>query len=188
VVDDRNVARTTTQTITVAQRPAGPPAADGLPGTRTETGEQTFDISSPIVPTPSPGEPTNPVAPLRFLDPFPVVRMRGRTTGKGATLTVFTVRAPHGSLAELLCKGRGCPVKQQRKTVKTKVGRGAGTIHFTRVERFLPAGVELQVLVTQKGMVGKYTRIKIRRLALPIRVDRCLLPDSTKPATCPAAP
>jgi PKD repeat protein len=190
VVDDRNVDRTTTQTITVGQPPADPPVPDPLPEERTDTGPQTFDVSGPIVSTPSPDEPPPaiPVTPLRFLDPFPTVRLRGRTTAKGAKLTMFTVRAPHGSIAALRCKGRGCPVKNLRKAIKTKRGRGAATIHISRFERFLSAGVEIQVLVTQKGMVGKYTRIRIRRLALPIRSDRCVLPDSTRPSTCPPAP
>ena len=61
-------------------------------------------------------------------------------------------------------------------------------MHFSRLERFLPGGVELRVFVSKKGMVGKYTRIRIRKVALPARVDRCLLPDSTKPTGCPAAP
>jgi PKD repeat protein len=181
-VDNSNVASTVTRTLTVGERPVEP-----LTGERTDPGQQTFDISA-TAPDPSEPPAINPVAPLRFLDPFPVVRMRGRTTGKGAKLTAFTVRAPHGAVAQLLCKGRGCPVKKQRKTIRTKRKRGAATIHFPRVERFLLAGTELQVLVTQRGMVGKYTRIKIRRQAVPIRSDRCLLPDSAKPATCPAVP
>jgi hypothetical protein len=37
-------------------------------------------------------------------------------------------------------------------------------------------------------MVGKYTRIRIRKLAVPVRSDRCLLPDSPKPTACPKAP
>ena len=183
-VDNSNGENATSQTIVVGEKPADP--TDPLPDPTQPGGEQTFDISSPIVTTPTPGEnPTNPVAPLRFLDPFPVVRMRGRTTGRGAKLTLFTVRAPHGSLVELRCTGRGCPTKRVRKTIKTRRQRGSATIHVRQVERFLPAGIELQVSITQKGMVGKYTRVRIRRLSLPVRSDRCLLPDSAKPAACP---
>jgi hypothetical protein len=114
--------------------------------------------------------------------------MRGRTTGRGAQLTALTVRGPYGVQAEVRCKGRGCPAKLSRTKIKTKSKKGSATVHFKRFERFLPGGVELQISVTKKGVVGKYTRIKIRKLALPVRTDRCLLPGASKPKTCPAKP
>ena len=183
-VDDRGAVHTVSQTYMVAERPAA------LPEERADPGPGTFDLSAPIAPAPSPAEPPAPesLAPLHYLDPFPVIRLRGRTTGRGAKLTVFTVHAPHGSLAELRCSGRGCTVKKTRKRIRSRRERGSATVHFPQVERFLPAGTEVQVRVTRKGMIGKYTRIKIRRLALPLRSDRCLLPDSTKPAACPQLP
>jgi large repetitive protein len=188
VVDDKNSAQTATQTITVGQRLVPPPGSPT--DARTDSGQQTFDISAPIVSTPSPAEPSpvSPVAPLRYLDPFPVVRLRGRTTGKGARLTAFTVRAPHGSLLDVRCSGRGCPIKKLRKKITTRRKRGSATVHVRQLERLLRTGIELQVRVTQPNMVGKYTRIKIRGLAVPIRSDRCLLPGSSKPAACPSAP
>jgi len=176
VVDNQNVARAVTQTITVGARPASP------------SGEQTFDVSTPTTPTPAETPPVNPVAPLRFLDPFPVIRLRGRTTGKGARLSSFTVRAPHGSSVSVRCSGRSCPVKKWNKTVKTKRKRGSGTLHVRKLERFLPKGLQVEVRVSNKDMVGKYTRIKIRGLAVPIRADRCLLPGSSKPSACPSVP
>jgi hypothetical protein len=187
VVDDKNAAAVATKTITVDPRPAAP-GDPPLPDSRSDAG-QTFDVSAPVGTSPPPVEPVPaPVTPLRWLNPFPTVRMRGRTTRRGVQLSLLTVRAPHGALAEVRCKGRGCPAKLQRKKIKTRSKRGSATVHFGRLERFLPAGVELQVAVTSKGMVGKYTRIKIRKLALPVRSDRCLLPDSKKPSACPATP
>jgi hypothetical protein len=61
-------------------------------------------------------------------------------------------------------------------------------VRFKRFERLLRAGLTLRVTVTQQGMVGKYTRIRIRRLKLPVRVDRCVMPGSSRPAACPEAP
>ena len=180
VVDDRGIAREVKQTITVDARPQ-------LPEERTDTG-QTFDVSTPVTPPPVDTPPTTPVAPLRFLDPFPVVRLRGRTTGKGAQLSAFTVRAPHGSSVNVRCSGRGCPVKKWSKNVKTKRKRGSATLHVPKLERFLRAGVQVEVWVTGQNMVGKYTRIKIRGLNVPIRSDRCLLPGSSKPSACPSLP
>ena len=184
VVDDRNEARTATQTFSVGARPQPPP-----PEQPVDTGPAIFDISTPVGPAPSPADLPfeSPVVPVRYLNPFPVVRMRGRTTAGGVRLTVFSVRAPHGSLAELRCVGRGCPLKRTSKRVRSPRERGSATIHFRQVERSLPAGIELQVRVTQEGMVGKYTRLRIRRRGLPLRTDRCLLPDSTRPVACPAA-
>jgi hypothetical protein len=101
---------------------------------------------------------------------------------------MLTARGPYGALAQVRCKGRGCPAKLSRAKLKTKSKKGSATLHFKRFERFLPGGVELQVSVTKKGMVGKYTRIKIRKLALPVRTDLCLMPGSTKPKACPATP
>ena len=185
VVDNRNEARTATRTFSVGERPGQPPPLE-LP---VDSGPANFDISTPVVPTPSPAEsPLEiPVSPVRYLMPFPVVRMRGRTMPGGVRLTVFSVRAPHGSLAELRCVGRGCPLRRTSKRVTSPRERGSATIHFRQVERFLPAGIELQVRVTQEGMVGKYTRLRIRRRGVPLRSDRCLLPNSTRPVACPAA-
>jgi hypothetical protein len=183
VVDDRGAASTVTQNVTVEARPS-----EAVP-TPQEPQQQSFDLSAPIVTSPSEGEPTaSAVTPLRWLSPFPTVRMRGRTTRRGAQLSLLTVRGPHGAIAEVRCKGRGCPLKVVRTKLKTKAKRGSATVHFKRFERFLPGGVELQISVSEKGMVGKYTRIKIRKLALPVRTDRCLLPDSIKPTACPVTP
>jgi hypothetical protein len=56
------------------------------------------------------------------------------------------------------------------------------------MERFLAAGTRFQIAVTQQGLVGKYTRFTIRRIALPTRTDRCVLPGSARPVVCPVAP
>jgi hypothetical protein len=190
-----------TKTIVVGQKPPPPatdPSAPEDPAAPAPT--QTFDISGPTdgtgttsQPAPleqpaAPAQPAAAVAPLRWLSPFPTVRMRGRTTRKGVQLSTLTARGPYGAIAEVRCKGRGCPDKVSRTKLKTKSKKGSATVHFKRFERFLPGGVELQVSVSKKGMVGKYTRIKIRKLALPVRTDRCLLPGKSKPAACPATP
>lgn len=181
-----------TKTIIVGERPVQPPPPPEPPlpppDEPTAPGPPTFDISAPVVPAPSPPVENpieSPVAPVRYLNPFPVVRMRGRTAPGGARLTVFSVRAPHGSLAQLRCLGRGCPVKKTSKRIRTRTERGSATVHFRQVERFLPAGIEIQVRVTQQGMVGKYARLRIRRNGIPVRSDLCLLPGSSRPSACP---
>jgi len=52
--------------------------------------------------------------------------------------------------------------------------------------RHLRAGTVLEVFVTQKGMIGKYTRFKIRRLKAPLRTDSCTAPGRTRVRRCPA--
>jgi hypothetical protein len=50
--------------------------------------------------------------------------------------------------------------------------------------RFYRAGVKIEVFVTKPGMIGKYTRFKIRKAKAPARIDRCLMPGSNKPVRC----
>jgi PKD repeat protein len=182
VTDNSGGQAESEQTIAVGPRPAAPSPAVPRPNTPAAPG-RGFDDGGPVVPPAPPAQPT-----ARFISPFPTVRMRGRTTSRGAKLTLFSVRGPHGALARVQCSGRGCPAKNLRKRITTKNRRGARTVRFKRLERLLRVGVTLRVTVTQQGMVGKYTRIRIRRLKLPVRVDRCVMPGSSRPAACPEAP
>jgi PKD repeat protein len=194
VVDDSNAANTSTQTVVVGERPVDPPkdpgGGDTPPADPTPPSTQSFDISAPIVTTPSEPEPLAPAlaSPLRWLNPFPVVRLRGRTTARGVQLSLFTVRAPRDSQLLVTCKGKGCPTKRESVKITPPKGRAATTIHLKRFERFLLAGTDIDVAVTRKDMVGKYTRIRVRRVALPIRTDRCVLPGSARPVACPRTP
>jgi PKD repeat protein len=178
VTDDRGAVSEATQTIDVAEPLEAPRSDPSQPG-------QIFDTSIPVGPPPP---IVQPPAPLQWLNPFPTVRLRGRTTRSGVTLSLFTVRAPTDSIVSLTCKGRRCPVKSLRAKVKGRKGASTGTTRIRRLERSLRAGTILQVRVAKPGLVGKYTEIKIRSIALPIRRDRCLLPDSTRPVKCPATP
>jgi len=57
---------------------------------------------------------------------------------------------------------------------------------FRRFERSLPAGVSLEIRVSKRGEIGKYTRFAIRRHGLPSRTDACLRSTSPKPIACPS--
>jgi hypothetical protein len=50
----------------------------------------------------------------------------------------------------------------------------------------LRPGTLIEIRVTKRGEVGKYTRFKIRKEKPPLRVDRCLPPGSRRPAPCPS--
>jgi hypothetical protein len=49
------------------------------------------------------------------------------------------------------------------------------------------AGAVIEVRVTKRGWIGKYTRIVVRRGKPPARRDLCLFPGSSRPRTCPAS-
>jgi hypothetical protein len=146
----------------------------------TDTGGSFAIVTQTIVvnvPAPAPkGEVTR----LRALTPFPIVRMAGRIVRSGTKLRVLTVDAPAGSSVTVRCSGRGCPFKKSIRSAKA-----ARKLRIRQLEnRLLRKGVLIRILVTKAGTIGKYTSIKIRDRKPPKRVDRCLMPGSTKPAQC----
>jgi hypothetical protein len=130
---------------------------------------------------------TIPVGAARaaLMDPFPIVRIASTDTKAGIRLRLLRVQAPAGARITVACQGRSCPLKSQRR-VATPVRSGAPTYTFRRFERALRAGVVLEVRVWKAGVIGKYTRLAVRRGRLPQRVDECLDPGGVKPAVCPS--
>ena len=114
-------------------------------------------------------------APLR---PFPLVRIRGRTTRTGARLSLLAISAPAGARVEVRCGGRGCP---RRRAGRVSTG---ARLRVRAFERHFRVGTVLRVSVTHPGTIGKYTRIRIRRRAAPVRIDRCLVPGVRAPRIC----
>jgi hypothetical protein len=88
------------------------------------------------------------------------------------------IRAPAGSLVRVSCTGKGCPVKQRRKRIK------GGSVHFKTYQRFLRAGVRLEIFIRKPEMIGRYKRYTIRAKKGPKVVDRCLAPGKTRPIRC----
>jgi hypothetical protein len=177
VVDDLGLASTTTQTINVATPPPPPPPP------------ASFDTAP--VPGPEPAPQANPLGPTSSLaqfSPRPFIHIKGRTTGRGARVNLFTVRAAVGAKVVVRCIGKRCPAKGATRVVKgrrVKSGRAtAGTVRFRAVEHLLRAGIVLEVRVTKKGYVGRYTRFRIGRLKPPVRWDGCLLPGHKGPSEC----
>ena len=120
-----------------------------------------------------------------LMQPFPVVRIAGTETASGVKLRLLMVQQmPAGVKITVKCRGRGCPAKTPRRVVVSSK-RGAASVEFRGFERFLRFGVTLQVLVSNPGEIGKYTRFAIRRGKLPERVDMCLDPTGVKPMVCP---
>jgi hypothetical protein len=96
------------------------------------------------------------------------VQFNGLIYPSGFRLKVLSVRAPRKALVTVRCKGRGCPAKQRRKRIKQR------PVRFQTFERFLRAGVRLEVFVTKPGTIGDYTRYAIRAGKAPKPAYGCV--------------
>jgi len=118
--------------------------------------------------------------------PFPVVRIAGLRYLTGVKLRLLTVEAPPGARIEVECRGRGCPVRLQ-SLLLTSTRVENITVTFRQFQRFLRAGITLEIRVSKPGQIGKYTRFVIRHRRAPYRQDSCLEPASMRAMRCPAA-
>jgi len=122
-----------------------------------------------------------------LMQPFPVVRIVATQTASGVKLRVLKLQQlPPGARIAVRCKGRGCPIRSERR-VAASSKQGAAAVKFRRFERSLRFGITLEILVSKPGKIGKYTRFAIRRGKLPARVDMCLDPAGLKPLVCPSS-
>jgi hypothetical protein len=117
---------------------------------------------------------------LPLLSPFPRVRLAGRLTKTGARIRLLAVRAPVCSRVTTRCRGRGCPFRRKSRLK----GRKNLRIRAIRGKR-LRAGAQLEVLISKRDRIGKYTRFRIMRGRPPLRVDRCLRFGETRASPCP---
>lgn len=155
-------------------------------GSHTVTHRATPKVGAPVVRTrtvdvdPRPAEYVlrNPFKPP-LLSPFPLVRFVGRLTETGVRVRFLSVRAPVCSIATVRCRGKSCPFRKKSRLV----GRRAARIRSLAGKR-LRAGVQLDVLVTKRDRIGKFTRFQIRRDRPPRRVDRCVRFGETTPIPC----
>jgi hypothetical protein len=96
------------------------------------------------------------------------------------------VKAPTGATIKIACRGRGCPAHAAERRAAAARGH-AVAVPFRRFERFLPAGVTLEIRVSKGASIGAYTRFAVRHRRLPLRVDSCLDPSGVRPIACPSA-
>jgi hypothetical protein len=116
--------------------------------------------------------------------PFPLISIRGRDFSSGVRISRLAVKAAGGARIAVTCGHGRCPAKSARRIARSKSGH-ASWVSIRRFERFLPAGVILQVRVWQPGKIGAYTRFHVRRRKLPVRSDSCLDLGATRPIACP---
>jgi hypothetical protein len=132
------------------------------------------------------------VAPIRLVQPFPVVRIAGTQYRRGVRISLLSVQAPVGAHIGVVCRGPGCPSKAKSQqhlsaTHATSKNGGMALIEFRRFELSLRAGAVLEIRVSVPGQIGKYTRFAVRRGKLPTRFDSCLDPTGVKPIPCPTS-
>lgn len=186
VIDDLGTTATATKTFDVVQ-PDSPPPAPGDTGGNTggsdggtpNGGATNGDLGSGSGSSPDPV--LLPGSALRLLHPRPFIHIKGHTTGRGAQIDLFSVRAPGGAKISLRCKGRTCPLSIKKRAIR---GSKARTVRFKAIQGWLRAGIVLEVRVTKKGFVGRFTRFRIGKLKPPVRWDGCLFPGSNTPKDC----
>jgi hypothetical protein len=122
------------------------------------------------------------------MSPFPIVRLAGSLTGRGARIKLLTVQAPLSALVTIRCRGNGCRTKSESRTAKAssnaKRKPGSVLLSFGRFERSYGAHAKLEVSVVKAGQIGKYTTFLIRRHKPPLRTDACLLALGGTPFPC----
>jgi len=152
-----------------------PPEAPTAPGTPGEP-----DTDEPPAGDPGPADaPAQSSGPAK-LDPFPVVVVAGRQGMRSTRVSELSVRGPREARVVVRCLGEQCPIRRAAATIpRTK------RLRVTKAERVYPAGLVIEVRVTGRDRVGKYTRIRFRRGQTPARSDACLQPGSSRPSACP---
>jgi hypothetical protein len=141
----------------------------------TDRDGATAVAALPITVTEPPPEP---------ITPFPIVSMLAVVGQRGSTIEQLTVRAPAGARIRVRCRGRSCPFR----SFKMKVKGGTRAARPVRIRRFrrhlLRPGTVIEIRVTKRGEIGKFTRFQIRRGKPPKRTDRCLPPGAKRPLRC----
>jgi hypothetical protein len=115
------------------------------------------------------------------ISPFPLVRMLAAVGQRGTTIRELLVKVPAGARARIRCLGRGCPFRSMVKKPQTR--ERILRIHRFRKQRLRP-GAAVEIRVTKRGDVGKYTRFLIRKGRPPARTDRCLPPGAKRAVSC----
>jgi hypothetical protein len=147
-----------------------------------------FGVASTAVSVaPRPGDATRLIVlgSPSLMSPFPIVHISGILRRNGIKLRLLTIEAPKGVRVQVDCRGRGCPFKRRRATVSAS-SQATGTVRFRQFrKRVLRTRAQLEIRVSHRAAVGKYTRFRVRRGSPPLRVDRCLPPGKRRPVACP---
>ena len=114
------------------------------------------------------------LAPL-YLDPFPVVRIRGSVRRRGANVSLLRVTGPPSRNGQ-------DPLYRSPVPGKAPVATAGPP---PRV-RAIPTGRRPDHDPgPPAARVGKYVRFKVRAGKAPARRDACVVPGSSRPVACP---
>ena len=138
-------------------------------------------------PPPPPPSSSPKESSLPLLRPFPVVRIVGDTTSRGAKVTLMTVFAATGTYVASRCDAPRdrCPYKVRVSRIAGREGR-LRTVRIRAFERSFRAGVLLRIYVAAPGRIGKYTSFRVRRARPPRRRDACIAGLVPLTLPCPA--
>ncbi len=131
---------------------------------------------TPAVPVPAPAV-RGPLA-LPRLSPFPVLVVTGRTRGRRTRITGLLVRGPTGARVRVSCRRR-C----RARPFSRRIGRSR-RVRLKKGQLLYRSGAIIEIRVTGRAKVGKYTRLRIRTARAPARLDRCLAPGAIAPSRC----
>jgi hypothetical protein len=110
---------------------------------------------------------------------LPVVTIQGTVDRKGVVdIARLVIRARRGSLVNITCKGKRCPIKTFKRRMITN------QLRIGELERKLKPKMELQFRVARTGQLGKYVRYQVRKKKAPKRTDACLNQDTGKVEGC----
>ena len=133
------------------------------------------------------GSNGDPVAALRKLRPFPKVIIVGEVIKSGRFRKVTRISGlairggPKGASVSVSCRGRGCP---RGGTFRAKLNR-AGGLGLKRYQRIYRAEAVIEIRITRRGAIGKFTRLRVRAGGIPTRRNACLMPGASRPRRCP---
>ena len=114
---------------------------------RVTDSDRAVDVQSAVIGVVE--RPVAPPAPLRFLSPWPSVRIVGSARGGRTRISLVSVRARKGAIVKATCAGRGCP-KTRSASTRSK-GR---LIRIRRLERVLRAGTKIAIRVSYPERIG----------------------------------
>ncbi|HKG40345.1 MAG TPA: Ig-like domain-containing protein [Conexibacter sp.] len=153
--------------------------------------DPTPPTTPPVAPPVTTPPVTSPPSARQLLSPFPLVRISGTLTSRGARIRLLTVRASPGTLVRVTvrpgCSGRRRSSKQCRVLQAGGTVGPRAVIGFRDLERAYRSGTVIVVRAWRADRIGKYTRFTIMSGKAPRRVDQCLVPEATRGSRCPSA-
>lgn len=111
---------------------------------------------------------------------LPLVTLQGTVDDKGnVDVKKLQIRAKRGSVVNVTCKGKSCPVKSARRRMITS------TLRLGVFERgVLKAPATLTMRIARPQQLGKLVRYRLRRGKAPVRTDACLDGATQKATPC----